>query len=182
MGMVGPGWKEFLRRHQLAVAMFFLAGALAVVGSIYVFFWFVNNAQSSGLVPSSLGLWTMGNLLTFILTLIFWEVILVGLPVILAAVVAWRWWRSLPMEERIGYHFGKRGRSTGGSGGVSLFFFIAFCIKVWLDGNWNVPISTFTLNYVVSSWFIILLWSLIIFGIPAAIGLAWWLNREMKKP
>ncbi len=182
MGMAGSGWRDFWRRHKVAVAIFFLAGALAFIGSISVFLWFVSNAQSSGLVPSSLGLWTIGNLVNFIFTAIFWEVLLVGVPVVVAAVAAWRWWKRLPQEERMGYHFGKRSRTAGGSGGVSLFFFIAFCIKVWLDGNWNAPISTFTLNYVVSSWFTILVWSLVIIGIPIALGLVWWLNREMKRP
>jgi hypothetical protein len=57
-------------------------------------------------------------------------------------------------------------------------FFIAFCIKVYLDGNWNVPISTFALNYVVGSMFLILEWVLIIFGIPIAIALIWWIRHE----
>jgi len=34
----------------------------------------------------------------------------------------------------------------------------------------------------VGSMVTILVWSLVIFGIPAAIALAWWLNREMKRP
>jgi hypothetical protein len=181
MSAGGSDWRAFIRRHQVAVAIFFLAGALAIIESIYVFLWFANNAQSSGLVPSALGLWTMGNLVNFILYAIFWEAFLVGIPVAVAAVVAWRWWKRLPQEERMGYHFGRRGRSRS-AGGASFYFFIAFCIKVWLDGKWNVAISAFSLNYVVSSWFTILLWSLVIFGIPAAIALAWWLNREMKKP
>ena len=182
MNAGGSDWRTFLRRHQSAVAIFILACALAIIGSVYVFLWFVSSAQSSGLVPSTLGLWTMGNLVSFILYTIFWELLLIGVPVAIAAVAAWQWWKRLPEEERSGYHFGRRSRSAGGSGGVSLFFFIAFCIKVYVDGNWNIPISIFSLNYVVGSMITILLWVLVIFGIPAAIALAWWLNREMKRP
>jgi len=182
MSAGGSDWRDFVRRHQGAIAIVSLAAALAFIGSLYVFLWFVSSAQSSGLVPSALGLWTMGNLVTFILYTIFWELLLVGVPVVIAAAIAWRWWKRLPEEERRGYHFGRRSRSAGGSGGVSLLFFIGFCIKVYVDGKWNVPIANFTLNYVVNSMITILVWSLVIFGVPIAIGLAWWLNREMKRP
>jgi hypothetical protein len=174
-------WRGFMRKHWKAVALFVVAGALAVADAVYVFLWFVNNAQSTGLVPSILGLWTMGNLVNFILNVIFWELVLVGIPVIVGVVAGWLWWRRLPVEERRGYHFGRRSRATGGSGGFSFLFFIAFCIKVYLDGNWNVPIATYTLNYVVGSMVLILEWVLVIFGIPAAIALIWWIRHETKK-
>jgi hypothetical protein len=60
-------------------------------------------------------------------------------------------------------------------------FFVAFCIKVFVDGNWNVAFATWTLDYVVYSMLWILIWILIIFGIPVAIGVIWWIRHEMKK-
>jgi hypothetical protein len=175
-------WRTFFKRHGAAFSIFVITAALACAWGVYIFLWFVSNAQSTGLVPSSLGLWTIGNLVVFILYAIFWELVLVGIPVAVAAVVAWLWWRRLPYEERIGYRMGGRSRSAGGSGGVPLLFFIAFCIKVYVDGNWNVAISTFSVNYVVSSMLTILIWGLIIVGIPAAIAMAWWVRREMRRP
>ena len=169
-----------MRRHWGAVALLVLAGALAFAGAIYVFTWFVNNAQSSGMVPSSLGLWTMSNLVTFTLYWVFWELVLIGIPGAVIAIAFRQWWKTLPYEERTGRHFGRRSRSTGG--GVSLLFFIAFCIKILLDGKWNAPIATFSLNYVADSIVTILMWALLVFGIPIAIGLTWWLRREMKRP
>ena len=181
-GMQGSSdWRVFFRRHWAASAIFVVGVALACVWGVYIFLWFVSNAQSSGLVPSPLGQWTMGNLVNFILYAVFWELVLVGIPVGVAATVAWMWWRRLPYDERMGYRMGGRSRSASGSSGVSLLFFIAFCIKVYVDGNWNVAISTFTLNYVVYSMLTILEWVVIIFGIPLAVGLAWWIRREMKK-
>ena len=175
-------WRAFFRRHWGAVTVFVIAAALAVAWAVYVFWWFVGNAQSTGLVPSTLGLWTMGNLVNFIIYSVLWELLLVGIPAALAAVGAWMWWRRLPYEERMGYHWGKRSRSAGGSGGVGFLFFIAFAIKVYVDGSWNAPISSYTLNYVVGSMITILEWVVVIFGVPAAIGLAWWLRHELKKP
>jgi hypothetical protein len=176
------GWKKFLRKHWKMVAVFVVAVILAVVGAIYVFLWFVGQIQSAGIVPSTLGLWTMENIVTFILHAIFWEVLLVGIPVALAAIAGWLWWRRLPPEEKKEYHFfGKRSRTTGGAGGISLLFFIAFCIKVYVDGNWNVAIATWTLNYLVDSVIAIIVWGAIIFGIPAGVIGLIWLSREMKK-
>ena len=175
-------WKKFLRKHWNMLALFILAVILASVGAVYVFLWFVGDAQSTGLVPSILGLWTMGNLVTFILHVIFWELLLIGVPAVIGAVVGWLWWRKLPSGEKREYHFfGRRSRATSGGGGISLLFFVAFCVKVFVDGNWNVAIATWTFDYVVYSMLWILIWILVIFGIPAAIGIIWWIRHEMKK-
>ena len=110
------------------------------------------------------------------------ELLIIGIPIAIAAVVGWLWWRRLPEDERAAYHFGRGSRTSGGSGGVSLFFFIAFCIKVYLDGNWNARISSFTLNYVVGSMLLILEWVAVLVGIPLAIGLAWWIRHQSRSP
>ena len=175
-------WKKFLRNHWVIAAIFSIAGILAFIGAIQVYVWFVGDAQLTGMVPTTLGLMTMGNLVTFILHLIFWELLFIGIPAIIGAVVGWQWWKRLPDEEKKEYHFfGKRSRTTRGGGGVSALFFIAFAIKVFIDGNWNVAIATWTLDYVVYSMLSILVWGLVIFGIPMVIGIIWWLRHEMKK-
>ena len=176
-----PGWKGFFRRHSGAVLVFAAACALLLALAVYVFWWFVGDAQSTGLVPSSLGLWSMHHALWFIIYLVFWEIVLVGIPAGIGAAIAWAWWRRLPSEERTGYRFGRRSRAAGGSGGVSLLFFIAFCIKIYLDGNWYAPISTFTLDYVAGSMILILVWVAVIIGIPGAIAAVWWVRRELSR-
>jgi hypothetical protein len=173
------GW-VFLKRHKGPFALFVVAGALILAEAVYVFWWFTGNAQSTGLVPAGLGGWTMGNLVDFVIYSIFWELLLVGVPVAVGAIAAWMWWRKLPYEERAGYHWG-RGKRSAGSGGAGFFFFLAFALKIYLDGNWNTPISSFKLNYVVGSVITILLWAAVIFGIPIAIGMTWWASRMLKK-
>lgn len=176
------GWKTFLRKHWKMVVLFAVGAVLASVGAILVFLWRVEDAQSTGMVPTTLGLWTMGHIVTFILHLIFWELLLIGVPAIIGAVAGWQWWKRLPDEEKKEYHFfGNRSRTAGGGGGVSVLFFIAFCIKVFVDGNWNVAIASWTLDYIVGSIISILIWVVIIFGIPIAIGVIWWVSHEMKK-
>ncbi len=175
-------WSKFLRNHWTAFAAFIAAAILAFASAIYVFVWFTGNAQSTALVPSTLGMWTMGNIVAFILHAIFWELILIGIPVAVGAVIGWQWWRRLPEEEKSMYHLsGKRSRSRGAGGAISPLLFIAFAIKVYVDGNWNVAISTYKLDYVVGSMVTILLWVVAIFAIPAIVGLIWWIRHEMNK-
>ena len=175
-------WKKFLRKHRNAVAIFIMAGILAFAGAVYVYLWFAKDAQSTGLVPSTLGLWSMENLVAFILHAIFLELFFIGIPLVIGAIAGWQWWKRLPDEEKREYHLSsKRKHARRGGGGVGALFFIALAIKVYIDGNWNVAISTWTLNYAVGSMFTILIWGLIIIGIPAAIAAIWWINREINK-
>ena len=176
-------WKKFLRKHWNVVVLFVVGAILVSIGAILVYLRFVGHAQSTGLVPATLDLWTMGYLVTFILHLILWEVLFIGIPVILAAVAGWLWWKKLPDEEKKEYHFfGTRSRATSGGGGaISLLHFIAFCIKVFTDGNWNVAFATWTFDYLVHACITALIWILIILGIPIALGIIWWINHDMKK-
>ena len=179
-------WKKFLRTHWKMLVLFIVAAILALIGAILVFLWFVGDAQLTGLVPATLDLWTMGHFVTFLLNLILWEVLFIGVPVILAIVaIIFLWWKKLPdgekKEYRRGHLFGKRSHRSDGSGGISFLVFIVFIIKVFTDGNWNVPFATWTFDYLVYSWLWALFWVLIIFGIPIVIGGTWWIRREMKK-
>jgi hypothetical protein len=175
-------WTSFTRKHWKIVAVFVLAGILVFIGAIYVFLWFKGDAQATGLVPATLGFWTMGNLVSFILHLIFWELIFIGIPAIIGAVIGWQWWKRLPEQEKREYNLsGKRSRSSSAGGAVSPLLFIAFAIKVYVDGNWNIFISTYTLDYVVGSMITILIWIAVIFGIPISIGIIWWIYHLVKK-
>ena len=176
-------WNRFLRKHWKIFSVFVAAAVLAVASAVYVFLWFAGNAQSTGIVPSTLGLWAMSNLVSFILHAIFWEFLLIGIPAVIVAIVGWQWWRRLPLGEKQEYHlFGKGSRSNRAGGAISPLLFIAFAIKVYVDGNWSMAISSYTLNYVVGSMFTILLWIVAIAAIPATVGLIWWIHRETNKP
>ena len=175
-------WKRFIRKHWRIAAVFAVAAALALAGVVYVFWWFAGNAQSTGLVPSTLNLWTMDNVVMFILHLIFWELVLIGIPAAVGAIIGWQWWKRLPDEEKT--LFGRRSRSRDAGGAISPLLFIAFAIKVYVDGNWNVPFnnqSIWTLDYVVNSMVTIFIWMAVIIAIPATIGLLWWLHHEPNK-
>ena len=179
-------WKKFLRNHWRLCVLFIVVAALAIIGAIYVFLWFVGDAQFTGLVPESLGLWSMGYLVTFLLNLLFWEVIYVVIPVLIAiGLIYTLGWKKIPDEERKEYKrahlFGKRNKRSESGEGISFLIFIVFIIKVYLDGNWGVPFATWEFNYLVYSWLLALILVLAIFGIPILIGGTLWLRHEMKK-
>ena len=179
-------WKKFLRKHWKMLIAFLIGAIIAAIGAIYVYLWFVDNAQVTKLVPETLGLWSMGHFVTFIVRLIIWEVLFIGIPVLIAvALIFLLWWKKFPDEERKeykrGHLFGKHSRTTQGGEGISFFVFIVFCIKVFLDGNWGVPFATWTFDYLVYSCLWAFIWVLIIIGIPILIGGTWWIHLEMKK-
>lgn len=175
------GGKQFFRRHWKMFLLFVVGGVIAAIGAILVLLWFVGNAQATGMVPTTLGQWTMGDLVSFLINLIFWEVLSIGIPVILAVVVVWQWWKKLPSEEKREYRpFGPRSRTSKGGNAMSLLVLIAFCVKISLDGNWNLAFSAWTFDYLVYSMLTALMWVLIIIGIPIALGLIWWINHERR--
>jgi hypothetical protein len=175
-------WGRFIRKHWSMFSLFIVAAVLAVVGAVCVFVWFVGNAQSTGLVPATLNAWTMNNILFFALHAIFWELVLIGIPVAIGAIIGWQWWKRMPEEERNQYDLStKSSRSSRAGGAISPLLFIAFALKVYVDGNWNAPIAGFSLDYIVGSMVTILIWIAAIFAIPAALGLVWWVSRERNK-
>jgi hypothetical protein len=179
-------WKTFIQKHWIMLIAFITAAVVAVIGAIFVFLWFVGDAQATNLVPQTLNLWTMRHLITFLLHLIFWEFLLIGIPIIIAAITVWRlWWKKLPDEERKEYKrkqlFGKRSRRSDGGGAISFLINIVFIIKVYFDGKLDVPFATWRFDYLVYSYLWALIWILLIFGIPIAIGATWWIHHEMKK-
>jgi len=179
-------WRKFLSKHWQMFVVWVVLAIVAIIGVIYVFLWFVGDAQSTGLVPTILGSWTMGHLISFLLNLIFWEILIIVIPVIIViAAIYFLWWKQLPDAERKEYKkkhlFGKSSRTRDGGGIFSLFIFIAFVIKVWLDGNWDVPFATWKFDYLVYSYLTALIWILIIIGIPVLLGLIWWITSGRKK-
>lgn len=180
-------WKTFVRKHWGMLAAFITVAVVAILGAIVVFLWFVGDAQATNLIPRTLDLWTMGYLITFVLHVLFWEIILIIIPLaIFAGLVYLIWWKKLPSEERHEYRhkhlFGKKSRSRDGGGAFTFFVNLGFILKVYIDGNWNVPFASWTFDYLIYSYLTVILWMAVIFGIPLLIGAIWWIQRELKKP
>ena len=179
-------WRKFLSKHWQMFVVWVVVAIGAIIGAIYVFLWFVEDAQLTGLVPEILGSWTIRHLITFILNLIFWEILLIVIPVIIViAAIYFLWWKKLPDAERKEYKkkhlFGKSSRTRDGGGIFSFVVFIAFAIKIFLDGNWEKPFASWKFDYLVYSYLTALIWILIIIGIPILLGLIWWITSGRKE-
>jgi hypothetical protein len=179
-------WPKFIRKHWAMFVLWIVIAIGALIGAIYVLFWFVEDAQVTDLVPEILGLWSMKYLIDFLLHLLFWEIILVGIPlIIIVALIYLLWWKKLPYDELTEYRerklFGKSSRTRDSGTGISLLINIGFIIKVYLDGNWDKPFAEWKFDYLIHSYLTVLGWLLLIFGIPILIGTAWWIWHKMKK-
>ena len=175
----GRIWKRFVRRHWRMTLL--MAGGIvaAAAAALFVFLWVVANAQATNLVPSGLGDWTVGHVLTFILTVILWQLLLVASWVIVATVAAYfLWYKRLPAEERKEYSGGpRRARRSGANGAISFFIGLVWLVVVWTDGRWNLALKDWTFDNWVYSWVAAGLVVLALVGIPGIIYLVWALRR-----
>ncbi|MFX1483746.1 MAG: hypothetical protein ACFFCP_11240 [Promethearchaeota archaeon] len=170
--------KRFLKKYWRMMVLIAALAVLAVVAATYVLTWFVATAQATGFVPAVLGQWSIGHVFAFIIHLIFWELLFVGSWVLIAiAVIMIRWYRNLPPEDR--ERKPKRGRREE-SDAFGFLVMITWLIVVWLDGRWNLAFESWTFNNWVYSFLAALGWDLLIFGIPIALGLLWWLRKEIS--
>ena len=168
--------RRFLLKNWKMTLVMAVCIAAAVVVAFLVFLWVVNEAAL--IMPVSLGDWTIGYLITFILHMIFWELLLVatwGIP--LAAVLYWQF-SKLPDAD---LWKPKGGRREGGDA-FGFLIGIAWLIMIYIDGRWDQTFQVWTFTEWIYSWLTALGWVLMIFAIPAVIILILWLvNREMKK-
>ena len=51
------GWKKFLNKHWNMLVYWIVAAIIAAIGAVLVFLWFVEEAQSTNMVPMTLGQW-----------------------------------------------------------------------------------------------------------------------------
>ncbi|MFW9968152.1 MAG: hypothetical protein ACFFEA_13435 [Candidatus Thorarchaeota archaeon] len=171
--------KRFLKRHWKMAIVFAIVVVAAVIAAILVLLWFIDTAQATGLVPTVLGEFTVGYLITFFLHMIFWELLLVGSWVlVIVAVIIIKWYMKLPEEERDGKP--KRGRREEGDA-FGFFIAIAWLIIVWIDDRWDLAFNSWTLNDWVFSWLAAVFWVMLIAGIPIAIYFLYWISTEVKR-
>ncbi|MHA1964056.1 MAG: hypothetical protein ACXACG_13980 [Candidatus Thorarchaeota archaeon] len=169
--------KKFLLKHwkvALVMAVNFVAAAIV---ALLVFLWVMNDAIATTLVPVSLGEWTVGYIITFILHVIFWEVVFVATWVI-PCIVGYYWWFSKQPDADI-WKPG-RGRREGGDA-FGFLIGIAWLIMIYVDGRYHQTFEVWTFTEWIYSWLTALGWVLLIFGIPAVIIFIFWFVLREKK-
>ncbi|NVM27868.1 MAG: hypothetical protein HWN65_03410 [Candidatus Helarchaeota archaeon] len=172
-------WKNLFKKHWKMAALFVAGVVIVGIGMFLVFLWFVDYAQALSIVPSDMASWSMAHILGFIVKLILWELLIVGLPAgATAVVVIGLWWRKLSEEEKEELKRDpkkKRVKVTGysGSSGFSFLTFLIFCIVVFANGAWETAIASWTFGTLVSYCIQAFLWTLLPVGILLALGLVY---------
>lgn len=179
-------FRKFLRRHKKMALALIAVIAVAAIVAVFVFFKVVADAQVLGIVPTTLGLWSVGTFFAFILQVIFWELVFVAswlIPVVLVILILW--YRKLPEEERKEYDLSpKRGadpRRTEGGGFFSFLVGVVWLIIVWVTGRWTLAFQAWTFNDLIYTWFVAGLWILVPCLIGGMIFLIWWLQKDTKE-
>ncbi len=169
-------WKGKLRKHKKALLVMIIAGICVFVGALLVLIWFIETSPLGGQGKWTFNEWTLNYVVGFYILIILWELLFVGVPSgLFFGLGGYLWWRRLPEEEK--QEFKDREKKSkkqkaetwGGGGGFGFFMFIAYCIYIAVDGNYNAQFGSRSYTYWVASWFLTFMWILIIFGIPIGI-------------
>lgn len=172
-------WKKKIREHWKTFAIMIAAGICVVIGALLVLIWFIETSTLGGMGEWTFNDWTLNYVVGFIILIILWELLFVGIPTgLFFGVGGYLWWRRLPDEEKQEFkdrdkkekeHKGLK--TGGGGGGFGLVMFIAFCIYVAVDGNYNARFADLPYSYFIYSWLLTFMWMIIVLGIPAGIVL-----------
>lgn len=183
-------WKAWALKHKGALFIMIIAGVCAFIGVILVGIWVLEANPFVDPRTGTFNDWTLNYVVGFIILIILWELLLVGVPVALFfGVGGYIWWSRLPEEEK--QEMKERDKKEkshkaekygGGGGGFSLFMFIAYCIYIAVDGNYNTLFGLKPFTYWMYSYMLTFMWIFIVFGgLAAIIGLIWYLAKGRKK-
>lgn len=168
-------WKKTIKNHLTAFIIIIIAGVCIVTGAVLVLFWFIETSPIGLQGTATLDQWSLDWIVGFYILMILWELLFVGIPTgLFFGVGGYIFWSRLPDEEKQEHKArdkkeSHRKRNAGGGGGGSFFMFIAYCIYIGIQGNYYAPFGSQPYSYWVYSWFLTIMWILIIFGIPICI-------------
>ena len=170
-------WKGKLRKHKNALFILIIAGICVFIGFILVMLWVIE--ANPFVDPRTYGFntWTLNYVVGIMILMVLWELLLVGVPVALFfGLGGYLWWRGLPEEEKQEMkERDKKKRSHkaekygGGGGGFSFIMFIAYCIYIAVDGNYNAQFGSRPYTYWLYSYMLTFMWIFIVLGVPTAI-------------
>jgi len=170
-------WKNFIKKHRNSFIIAIIAGICCIIGLILILLWVIEANPFVDPRTGRLGNWTLNYVVGTIILLIIWDLLFVGVPAALFfGIGGYLWWRRLPEEEKQEIkERDKKEKSRkaqkygGGGGGFGIFMFIAYCIYIAVDGNYNTPLMNKPYTYWLYSYMLTFMWIIIVFGIPAAI-------------
>ncbi|MHA1235168.1 MAG: hypothetical protein ACTSQL_08805 [Promethearchaeota archaeon] len=168
-------WKEFAKKYWKLIAVAVVVCVILFIVAIVVMIAYINTSDIGEQGTWTFDQWTLNNVVGFIIQIVLWELLLVGLPAgVFFGVGGYLWWSRLPEEDKQEHKAREkqnkhRKRNAGGGGGGSFFMFIAYCIYIATQGRYDTPFGNESYSYWVFAGFYTMLWIFIIFGIPIAI-------------
>jgi len=167
-------WEKKIKQYWKPFVAIIIAIICAFIGAIIVGIWFIETSPIGAQGTALVGDWSLDWIVGFMILIILWELLFVGLPLGVFFIVGFYiWWKRLSDEDKAEFKARDkkkhRRRNTGGSGGGGLFMFIAYCIYIGIQGNYYAPFSSQPYSYWVYAMFYTLMWIGIIFGIPICI-------------
>lgn len=151
-----------------------IAGVLVVVGAILVIIRRVESSAVGLYGEATLDQWSLAWVVEFGFALIFWILLIVGVPISIAFGLGWYfWWNRLSetQQRELNLALSKdHTKHKGNGGGFGLIMFIAYCIYVASQGHYHTPFGDLPYSYWVYAYLWTLGWLAIIIGIPVGIG------------
>lgn len=183
-------WLGKLREHKIALIVLIIAAVCAFIGVILVGIWVLE--ANPFVDPRTYGFdtWTLNYVVGMIILTILWEILLVGVPsALFFGVGGYLWWSRLPEEEKQEFKDREKKEKShkaekygGGGGGFSFILFIAYCIYIAIDGNYNAQFGSRPYTYWIYSYMLTFMWIVIVLGVPCLIAfIIWYLVKGRKK-
>lgn len=177
-------WKKEIKKHWKALALCIAVIIILIIIAVNVLIWQIQTSPIGNYGTATFDQWSLDWIVRFVIVLILWELLFVGIPAVLMfGLGGYLWWQRLDDEEKsiIKTQDGNNHRKRNAGGSCGLLFFIAYCIYIAIDGNYFTAFGSLPYSYWIYAYLLTLGWLLIIFGIPlAVIGLLYlryWLNK-----
>lgn len=168
-------WKGIVKEYRTIIIIAIVAVIVLFIGALLVGYWFIQTTPLGGQGTWTFDEWTLNYLVGFMILIMLWELLFIGVPAgVFFGVGGYIWWSNLPQEKKQEFKDREKKKSHrkknyGGGGGFSFFIFIAFCILIALKGKYNAQFGSESYSFWIYSWFEAFMWIFIYFGIPVII-------------
>jgi len=177
-------WKEEIKKHWRVIILCVVAIVGLSIIAVNILIWHIQTSPIGNYGTASFDQWSLDWIVRFIIVLILWELLFVGVPAgLIFGLGGYLWWKRLPGDEqtKIKEQHSKNNKARGASGS-GLFIFIAYCIYIAIDGNYYTTFGNKPYSYWLYSYLLTIGWLLIIIGIPMAVAGLLYLRYWLKKP
>jgi len=185
-------WKRLAVRYWWVVLIFALLLVGVIIGLGLTLDLYIRTSTIGGGGTWTFDQFHMIDVILWCIFLILWELLIVGLPTLAVAgtFVGIVWFVVLPddvkaeikernkkEEEKAKKH---RGKKAGGGGGFGFLLFLGVLIKMTIEGTMDTRFGLISdgYRYFIDSYVTVIIWILIIIGIPLAIIAIIWFVRK----